>query len=79
MTTTTIAERNGYTLERHAPAQGRACYSIARNGKTVSRSFQKKRVAIKALWLVANMRVPILDTQAQWLRDMVDKYGPCGQ
>jgi hypothetical protein len=79
MTTTAIAERNGYTLERHAPTTGRVCYSITRNGKTVSRTFQKKRVALKALWLVANMRAPILDSQSEWLRASISQYGHCGQ
>lgn len=80
MKDTTIATWQNYTIVRTTPNFGRAFYSIARDGRTISRTFNQKKNALKALRLMQAIHpYPILDARINWLREGVDKYGACAQ
>jgi hypothetical protein len=77
----TIATWNNYAIVRTTPTfGGRPFYSISRDGKCCSRTFNQKKQALKALRSLQSIQpYPILDARIQWLREGIDKHGHCAQ
>lgn len=73
----TIATWQNYSIVRTTPTfGGRAFYSISRDGRTISPTYNTKRKAAKALKrLQALLPFPILDGRIQWLLEGIDKHG----
>jgi len=79
MKDTVIATWQDYSIVRTVPTfGGRAFYSISRNGRTISRTFNTKRAVTKAFRLLQGIQpYPLLDTKINWLTTEIEKYGAC--
>lgn len=61
---------------RTQPDFGRAFYTIEWDGRTISRTFNRKDTAVKALRVLQGIQpYPLLDTRIKWLVEQTDKYG----